>query len=139
MKQKEKIAEQEQALVEKDQELRELTLKIEDVDRFVDEVSETAYQKACEVVADSVREKTQQEDMKILRAYQKWITSPDRKTLKMIRDFIGDCLDELARAMTVAAKTVTRTVQKTLQKSEVKEAHKEPIKNLFLKDWGRSR
>ena len=48
MKQKEQLAAQEQKL-------EELTLKIEDVETLVEEVSDIAYDKAVEVVTDAVR------------------------------------------------------------------------------------
>lgn len=51
MKQKELLAAQEQRL-------EELTLKIEDVETLVEEVSDIAYDKAVEVVTDTVRQET---------------------------------------------------------------------------------
>ena len=50
-KQKEQLAAQEQ-------ELEELTMKIEDVEALVDEVADIAYDKAVEVVADTVKLET---------------------------------------------------------------------------------
>ena len=49
MKQKEQLAAQEQKL-------EELTLKIEDVETLLDDVSDAAYDKAVEVVTDTVRQ-----------------------------------------------------------------------------------
>lgn len=48
MKQKEQLAAQ-------GQKLEELTLKIEDVDNLIDEVSSVAYDKAVELVTDEVK------------------------------------------------------------------------------------
>ncbi len=51
MKQKEQLAQQEQKL-------EELTLKIEDVDSLIDEVSSVAYDKAVEMAIDKVKTMT---------------------------------------------------------------------------------
>ena len=52
MKQKEQLAAQEQ-------QLEELTLKIEDVETLLDDVSDAAYDKAVEVMTDTVRQNAQ--------------------------------------------------------------------------------
>ena len=62
MKQKEQLAAQEQKL-------EELTLKIEDVETLLDDVSDVAYDKAVEVVTDTVRQETHKEDIQIGRAH----------------------------------------------------------------------
>lgn len=58
-KQKEQLAAQEQKL-------EELTMKIEDVEALVDEVADIAYDKAVEVVADTVKLETHKEDIKLV-------------------------------------------------------------------------
>ena len=57
MKQKEQLTAQEQKL-------EELTLKIEDVETLLDDVSDVAYDKAVEVVTDTVRQETHKEDIR---------------------------------------------------------------------------
>lgn len=59
MKQKEQLAAQEQKL-------EELTLKIEDVETLLDDVSDAAYDKAVEVVTDIVRQETHKEDIRLV-------------------------------------------------------------------------
>lgn len=59
MKQKEQLAAQEQKL-------EELTLKIEDVETLLDDVSDVAYDKAVEVVTDTVRQETHKEDIRLI-------------------------------------------------------------------------
>lgn len=59
MKQKEQLAAQEQKL-------EELTLKIEDVETLLDDVSDAAYDKAVEVVTDTVRQETHKEDIRLI-------------------------------------------------------------------------
>lgn len=69
MKQKEQLAAQEQKL-------EELTLKIEDVETLLDDVSDAAYDKAVEVVTDTVRQETHKEDIRLVEESKKWVLSP---------------------------------------------------------------
>ena len=50
----------------REQKLEELTMKIEDVEALVDEVADIAYDKAVEVVADTVKLETHKEDIKLV-------------------------------------------------------------------------
>ena len=78
MKQKEQLAAQEQKL-------EELTLKIEDVETLLDDASDAAYDKAVEVVADTVRQETHKEDIRLIEETKKWVLSPERKAPKKER------------------------------------------------------
>ena len=72
MRQKEQLAAQEQKL-------EELTLKIEDVETLMNDVFEVAYDKAVEVVTDTVRLETHKEDIRLIEETKKWVLSPERK------------------------------------------------------------
>ena len=80
MKQKEQLAAQEQKL-------EELTLKIEDVETLLDDVSDAAYDKAVEVVTDTVRQETHKEDIRLVEESKKWVLSPERKAPKKEREY----------------------------------------------------
>ena len=43
--------------------------------------------KACEVVANTVRQETQKEDIKILDDYSRWLLAPERTADKKLRDY----------------------------------------------------
>ena len=86
MKQKEQLAAQEQKL-------EELTLKIEDVETLLDDVSDAAYDKAVEVVTDTVRQETHKEDIRLVEESKKWVLSPERKAPKKERDYAAARLD----------------------------------------------
>ena len=66
MKQKEKIAVQDQTLSEKTAELQAITIRIEDTEAFVEEIAETAYEKAVEAVTRTVQEEVRNEDFEII-------------------------------------------------------------------------
>ena len=108
--------------------LDDITLKVLDMENMVEQVAEDAYEKACEVVADTVAEHTRAEDIAELRSYKKWLTSDERKTPKDKRDFVGKCLDNLEARFRKMAQAVAKKVLGALQSPQIKEQKKEEIK-----------
>lgn len=120
-KQKEKIVYQEEKLTE-------LTVKIEDVEKPVDEVTDAAYDKAVEVISDTVRLEVHNEDIKIAEGYKSWLQSPERKAPKNFRDFAVLQLDRLIKKFKKAMDSILEKIQRRLMSLEVKKAAKEQIK-----------
>ena len=121
MKQKEQLAAQEQKL-------EELTLKIEDVETLLDDVSDAAYDKAVEVVTDTVRQETHKEDIRLVEESKKWVLSPERKAPKKERDYAAARLDGVITKIKRVMQNALAKIQKTLMQPEVKKAGKEQIK-----------
>ena len=113
MKQKEKLAAQEEKL-------EELTVKIGDVESLIDEVAETAYEKAVEVVTDKVREQTQLADMEVVEKYRKSVTSPKTKNSTEVVRLANTLFDRVQDKLRESAGRVLKQVQEALQKPEVK-------------------
>ena len=67
------IAEKNAAIMKKHSVLEDVTMRLAEVETLVDEVAEQAYEKACEAVANTVRQETQKEDIKILDDYSRWL------------------------------------------------------------------
>ena len=122
------IEEKKQELSEKQAALATVTMKIADIESLVEEVADTAYEKACEVVTDTVRAETQKEDIRAVEDYKKWLASPERKAPQEKRDFAVKCLCTVQEQIRNAAQKVLRKVQSALQKPEVSRANKEQIK-----------
>lgn len=127
-KQEELIGEKKQELSEKQAALATVTMKIADIESLVEEVADTAYEKACEAVADTVRAETQKEDLKAIEDYKKWLAEPERKAPQEKRDFALKCINQIQGQIKNAAQKVLRKVQSALQKPEVSRVHKEQIK-----------
>lgn len=108
--------------------LDDITLKVLDMENMVEQIADDAYEKACEVVADTVAEHTREEDIAELRSYKKWLTSDERKTPKDKRDFVGKCLDNLEARFRKMAQAVAKKVLRALQSPQIKEQKKEEIK-----------
>ena len=97
MKQKEKMAEQELMIDEKESKLDSLTIRIEDTEKFIDEVSEVAYETAVEVVTDKVIEETHNADFDEIEKLKKSMTSEKSKNTLQQKSVISQTLDILMK------------------------------------------
>ena len=122
------IENQKRRIAENQATLDALTMKISDLEAFVEEVAEDAYEKACEVVSETVAEQTREEDIEELRKYKKWLTSDERKTPKDKRDFVGRCLDNLENKLRSMAQKVADKIMGALQNPHLKEQKKAEVK-----------
>ena len=100
------IEEKERELSEKQAALATVTMKIADIESLVEEVADTAYEKACEVVTDTVRAETQKEDIRAVEDYKKWLAAPERKAPQEKRDFAVKCLCTVQEQIRNAAQKV---------------------------------
>ena len=57
------------------------------METLLDDVSDVAYDKAVEVVTDTVRQETHKEDIRLIEDTKKWVLSPERKAPKKERDY----------------------------------------------------
>ena len=103
-------------------------MRVLDMENFVEQVAEDAYEKACEAVSDTMAEQTRAEDIEELRRYKKWLTSDERKTPKDKRDFVGRCLYNLENRLRGMAQKVAGKVMETLQNPRIKEQKKSEVK-----------
>lgn len=122
------IENQKKRIAEKQAVLDEITMRVSDMENFVEQVAEDAYEKACEVVSDTVAEQTREEDISELRSYKKWLTSDERKTAKDKRDFVGKCLDNLEARFRKMTQKVAEKIAGALHNPQLKEQKKEEIK-----------
>ena len=120
-KQKEKISIQKQAL-------EDITMKLEDVEALVDEIADTAYEKACEAITDTVREETQKQDIEVVENYKVWLSSPERKAPKEKRDYAVQQMEKIQEKMRKTALKILTTVQNVLHSPAVKEKNREMVK-----------
>lgn len=122
------IENQKKRIAEKQAVLDEITMRVSDMENFVEQVAEDAYEKACEVVSDTVAEQTREADISELRSYKKWLTSDERKTAKDKRDFVGKCLDNLEARFRKMTQKVAEKIAGALHNPQLKEQKKEEIK-----------
>ena len=108
--------------------LDELTLKIEDVEALLDDVSEIAYDKAVEVVTDTVRVETHKQDIKLVEQSKVWVLSPERKASQKEKDYAAARLDGVITKITKTMQGAMRTLQAALLKPDVRKAGTEQTK-----------
>ena len=89
------LAKQKEQLAAQQSKLDELTLKVNDMETLIDEVSAAAYDKAVEVVTDVVRTETRKEDMRMIEDTKKWVLSPERKAAQSTREYAAHRLDDV--------------------------------------------
>ena len=118
------LAKQKEQLAAQQSKLDELTLKVNDMETLIDEVSAAAYDKAVEVVTDVVRTETRKEDMRMIEDTKKWVLSPERKAPKATREYTAKHLDKFLKTM----QTTAARLQEKLLKPEVRQKGKEQVK-----------
>lgn len=124
------IMAQKQRLAELEAELESKTLQIQDVDAIVEEVSEAAYEKACEVVTETVQAETVKSDLEVIDEYRSWATAPERKSSPAAKSLIGQVVDVIQSKLKNAARNLLQRVSERLHEPAVKEANKAEIKTV---------
>ena len=103
-----------------------LVMKISDVEQLLDDLATDAYEKACEVVTDTVQEETRNADVKIINDYEKSIMNADNSpTVKNIAKKIFAGIREL---FANAARKMLNAIKNTLSDQKVKAKNIETIK-----------
>ena len=122
------LSKQKEQLAAQQSKLDELTLKVSDMETFLDDVSAAAYDKAVEVVTDAVRTETQKEDMRMIEDTKRWVLSPERKAPQATREYTAKHLDGVLNKFLKTMQTASARLQENLLKPEVRQKGKEQIK-----------
>ena len=122
------LAKQKERLTAQQNRLDELTLKVNDMETLIDEVSAAAYDKAVEVVTDVVRTETRKEDMRMIEDTKKWVLSPERKAPQATREYAAHRLDTVLDKFLKTMQTTATRLQEKLLKPEVRQKGKEQVK-----------
>ena len=122
------LVKQKEQLAAQQSKLDELTLKVNDMESLIDEVSAAAYDKAVEVVTDVVRTETRKEDMQMIEDSKKCVLSPERKAPKATREYAAHRLDTVLDKFLKTMQTTATRLQEKLLKPEVRQKGKEQVK-----------
>ena len=122
------LAKQKEQLAVQQNRLDELTLKVNDMETLIDEVSAAAYDKAVEVVTDVVRTETRKEDMRMIEDTKKWVLSPERKAPQPTREYAAHRLDTVLDKFLKTMQTTAARLQEKLLKPEARQKGKEQVK-----------
>ena len=124
------IARQKKKLAEMEAALEAAALKLEDVETISAEVSEAAYEKAVEVITETVQAETVKADLATVSDYQEWVTSPDRGTPEKTRNLLGKVLEKVKGRIRKTAATVLEKVRTRLHEPAVREANTAEIRTV---------
>ncbi len=108
--------------------LEELSLKVEDVEALIQDVSEAAYDKAVEVVTEKVRVQTQQEDIAAVADYKKKLNLPDAKVNPKVLPTANRVLDSVQSVLKHAAKQIQKKISTALKAPETRNDGVEQVK-----------
>lgn len=122
------LAKQKEQLNLQEEKFEELTMKIEDVETLIDEVSDIAYDKAVEVVTATVKKETHLEDIRLVEESKNWILSPERKVSKKEREYAVKRLDGVIAKIKNAMQSAVQKIQGKLLQPDVKKAGTEQIR-----------
>ena len=122
------LAKQKELLSAQQNRLDELTLKVSDMETLLEDVSAAAYDKAVEVVTETVRTETRKEDMRMIEDTKKWVLSPERKAPKATREYTAKHLDTVLDKFLKTMQTTATRLQEKLLKPEVRQKGKEQVK-----------
>ena len=122
------LAKQKEQLAAQQSKLDELTLKVNDMETLIDEVSAAASDTAVEVVTDVVRTETRKEDMRMIEDTKKWVLSPERKAAQSTREYAAHRLDDVLNKFLKTMQTTATRLQDKLLKPEVRQKGKEQVK-----------
>ena len=122
------LAKQKEQLAAQQNKLDKLTLKVNDMEALIDEVSAAAYDKAVEVVTDVVRTETRQDDMRPAWFAEKLKQSPERKAPQTTREYAAHRLDTVLDEFLKTMQTTAARLQEKLLKPEARQKGKEQVK-----------
>lgn len=137
MKQKEKIADQDRTIKSKEAELTAITVRIEDTEAFVDEVAETAYEKAVDAVTKTVQEEVRNEDFEII-ADQRNAVLHNPAYSENTKKFAGGLFSDLMarfRGMTQhISDRLTAVFHSPEKKAEIQQPIRKSVRELLIRN-----
>lgn len=132
-KQKEILEQREAELSQVQTQLDEMTLKVEELETLVDEVAEAAYDKAVEVVTNTVQVETMKADLHQVNEVRVKLEDKTKHYPMKERNFAEKVLDAVSKRIKNAMSSITQKIIKTLQSPETKKQNLEPIRRAAKK------
>lgn len=141
MKQKEKLAVQDQQIEAKEAELEEITIRISDTEAFVEEVADVAYEKAVEAVTDTIREEVRNEDFEIIAdtresLFRSYTFTPD--AARAIEAVFSNIMNRFKGMTQHISERLSAIFQSPKKKAEIKEPIKESIRDRLARNQKRA-
>lgn len=127
-----KLREENARLTEENEVLKtaqdELAMKISDVEQLIDEVSVTAYEKAVEVVTDTVKAETTKADMETISDYEKHILKGN--SAPEVKKIAKSLMSGVMKALEKASARILVKIRASLADPVIKKDNIESVKTL---------
>lgn len=133
MRQKERMVEQGREIQEAQEDLDQLTMKIEDIETMINEVSEAAYDKAVEAVSEVVTEETRNSDFGIIMDFRDHDVDADRRLSDKAKSVVKHVLRDLMEKFRGMTRGITARLDRMLHDPEIKERQMKPIREAARK------
>ena len=140
MRQKQRIEEQVatiktqiEKISENKDELLDLKMKISDAEKLIDEVTDAAYEKAVDAVAEQVQIETHNADLKEIQNFKTWLLSSERKDPKEKREYAARRMDGLGERIKKSFQKVRDHIRNLFRRPEKKREVMQPVKESLLK------
>lgn len=111
-----------------EEKLEALTVRIEDTEKFIEDVSEAVYESAVKAVKDKVIEETHNADFDIIAKLKKNLTSKENDISPVAKKHAGQTLDLLMKKFRGMTEHITERLNKIFGDPDQKKKMKEPIK-----------
>ena len=121
------IARQEKEIESQKNKLEELTLKLNDIDILAQEVAEKAYERACEVVTDTVRTETTLEDISTIENMRDRLTGKNSSLSSGQKNFSKNILNRLVDLISKKSKEITVAISQKLLSPSIKQKNEKEI------------
>lgn len=121
------IARQEKEIESQKNKLEELTLKLNDIDILAQEVAEKAYERACEVVTDTVRKETTLEDISTIENMRDRLTGKNSSLSLGQKNFSKNILNRLVDLLSKKSKEITVAISQKLLSPAIKQKNEKEI------------
>ena len=127
MKQKEKIVAQDEVITSKEDKLNELTIRIEDAERFVNEVANAAYEKAVEVISETVREEVRNADFDVIANKREEVLK-DPRLSDPFKKYIGRVFSDMMKQFRGMTQHITKRLAAIFRNPEKKKKMVDPVR-----------
>ena len=121
------LAKQQEEIIANQAKIDELILQYSDLDSIANKVAASAYEKACDVVASTVKNKVIEDNVSIVKEYQRTILKPEAPVSSAHKSFAKKLLDNVMTLIKREAAKLTEVVRKTLSDPVIKEKNQAEI------------
>ncbi|MDO4207583.1 MAG: serine/arginine repetitive matrix protein 2 [Lachnospiraceae bacterium] len=135
------ILEKQRSLIEEKQKsLEEITVKLSDAESLVEEIASDAYEKACNVIIDTVVTQVQKENIKMVGELEQKLIHPEKRMSKREGALISSTINSVKNFLNRITERITTKVKTVLlehsvsdrTKAEIKEAARVSIRERLL-------